>query len=486
MRRAVLPLVLLVVCAAGCRKGPPADELRANLQARLDADFGKELLGVQDFTRRGSYTFQDEGDERDRLLVYYDAELRFERDYALSNWDQIGVGSLVSALGATVKGVEGVNPDGNRAGDVLAVRGSAAFVRQDDQWQPVAEGPDEAKGATGPVSDELSPYQQRLEAIGAVGGKLQRQGAGDELRRLERDLDRVLGAAQRRLATRGGRVTLATGTAPGAYAAIGRELVAALEAKGVKAAAFETSGSIENCRLVHDREVNFAFAQNDVAYMALHAAGPFANRPPLGDLRAVGTLYPEAVHVVTTGADSLGALRGGRIAIGPEGSGIRVNALQVLAAAGMALTEFADVRALTTSEAAAELAAGRLEGLFATGASPLPAIAKLAGRARVRLLSLDETVIERLRSEHPFFVPITLPPRTYPSVATPVRTVAVTATIVTHASVPGDDVRQLLGTLFAAVGDLSRGDQSAYLIARETAREGLSIPLHPAADGFLK
>ncbi len=485
----------MALCALllGCRKGPSQDELTKEVQQKIDQRFEGGTFEIQALTRKGSYAYNEDGDDRDRLLVYWDARIRFRKGHKLSDWDQPNVGSLTTLLGATPKGVEGVVPAGNKEGDVLLVHGSSAYARDGDRWTPVAHSPGKAKPAgsakQGPDVEKQAPYQRELAELAKVGSELRRAGDDPSLSRFETDLNRLLNDSQRHLARSRGQLTLATGPATGQYAALGGELEQILSTKKRPAHAFTTRGSAENCQLVDRGEVGFAFTQNDIAAMAHEGTELFAGQPPLKRLRALCTLYPEAVQIVTLASANVASvanLKGKRLDIGLAGSGARGNARQLIEAADLGLGDFASVQGKAPAEAAADLAAGQIDGMFITSAYPAPAIAGLAAQKALRLVSLDKTVAEGLTERHSFFIPIRIPAGTYPGVAAPCETVAVTAMLVTRDDAPDDRVEHLLSTLFAEVPKLAEKTLAGYYISREKALTAISIPLHPAAKKFFE
>ena len=70
-----------------------------------------------------------------------------------------------------------------------------------------------------------------------------------------------------------------------------------------------TRGGEENLRLLRDGKVSLALAQGDAALEAYEGKGSFAGDGPHPALRAVGSLYPEPVHVLVR-ADSAAGLAG--------------------------------------------------------------------------------------------------------------------------------------------------------------------------------
>lgn len=483
-------VLLLVLLASSCHNGPKRDELRTEIQGKLDRHFGGGVFEIEQLTRRGSQPFQEEDDPRDRLLIYFNADIRLVQDYKLSNWDQLNVGSLVSVLGATPLGIEGVKSEGNRAGDRLSVHGTSAYVMEQGAWQPIVyAGAEEKKTKPREGAEQPPPYRLRMEEIGKLGKQFQRRNRERELELLEADLDQVLAASQRRLARSRGWITIASGTPSGEYYALGEALEKLLDAAKHQTESVPSSGSAENCRLVQAGEVEFSFSQNDIAHMAHHGTGLFERNLPASDLRALGSLYPEAVQVVTlrkSAIRTMDDLRGKRLNIGIEGSGMRINALQVLKAAGLSLAELGEVRGTPRAAAVQELEEGTIDALFVTSAYPAAAVVKLAVRQPVRLVPLRQQTVAELRKRYPFLIPIRIPRNTYPDMEQDGLTVGVTAMLIARRDAPDERVELLLDALLSNQEELSRAVLPAYYISADKALAGVSIPMHPAARRFFE
>jgi TRAP transporter TAXI family solute receptor len=143
-------------------------------------------------------------------------------------------------------------------------------------------------------------------------------------------------------------VTIAAGSVDGVYypisGAISR-ITSETKSLNIRATVVSSGGSIANVKLMRAGEADFALLQNDVAYYAYNGVGlePFVGKP-VKSLVGVFSVYPEAVHLIAThasGVKSVGDLKGKRIAFGPKGSATEQNALQVLAAHGVAERDLA-------------------------------------------------------------------------------------------------------------------------------------------------
>src|SRR5215469_800629 len=67
---------------------------------------------------------------------------------------------------------------------------------------------------------------------------------------------------------------------------------------GLVAVAQATQGSMENLRLINNKQLESGFAQADLAAMAYSGVGAFAEEGAMPRLRVIGSLFPEALHVV--------------------------------------------------------------------------------------------------------------------------------------------------------------------------------------------
>ncbi|MBW2731758.1 MAG: TAXI family TRAP transporter solute-binding subunit, partial [Deltaproteobacteria bacterium] len=442
-------LILLMSLASlgGCKRGPGADHVRKDLSQRLEKHFGKGLFSVAGFNRRGHYPYTEA--EENRVLIYYTAELKLQRDHKLTDWNKLNVGSLASVLGSGPRGVKGVRVAGNKKGDLLKVNGVLAYRGSTTgNWESAVYRIN-GKGGKSPGEDRVLPYRKELQRIQKVGKALQKRRVKNALEEMTGDLRQVAAAAERRLGKVQGRVTLATGEPGGEYHRQGQVLAKVLAKKKHPAQAYGTAGSLENCRLVARGEVHFGYAQNDIAAMAYRGEGSCADQVPLSRLRALCSLYPEAVQLVTlanSSVQSVADLRGKRVNLGPAGSGARGNALQVLSAAGLKLADLGKAEGQSLAVAVQAMRNKKIDALFFTSAVPNPELRRLAEGIAVRVVSLDEATIAALAAKYPYLIPVSLPKKTYAKMKELARTVGVTAMLVTRDDTSDERVQTVLST----------------------------------------
>ncbi len=480
---------LALLLASGCARAPDEVQLRDAIQQQLDAALGGRVLTVQSLTPAGSAAL-DNGRSR---LKYFNARLELARDYDFTNWNAHSVASLASLLGAGPKGVSGLKPGGNHAGDILGVYGSAAFEQRGGRWEllPAAQpaaGQTRAVPAAAvasvvqPRPHEVPPPSPAQAAYARLGELLVLPAPGvtaaDRETILREAFERAYGDARRRLEQRAGEITVAGGPSRGAYEQTLEALAARAQAAGIALSTLPTEGSVGNIRLLVDGSVAFALVQSDIAHSAYLGRDRFAGAPQTG-LRAVASLFPETIQLVAragAGIASPADLRGKRVGIGPAASGTRANALAVLAANGLAEDALAAVFTGALPEAAQALATGTIDAFFVTVHAPAPPLTRLAASVPVTWVPIGPS--RELVSAG--LVAITMPARTYPRQDTPIPTLAATALLITRADVPSAQVEQVLSLLFLGVHAIDSAAVSRISI--RTAREGVNLPWSPVAE----
>jgi TRAP transporter TAXI family solute receptor len=462
--------------------------MQGELVGRLDQHFAEELFRIRSFRRMGSAPFHAGEAGQAGLFVYYRAELEFERDYSLTAWKGLNLGTLAFVLGATESGVSGFRARGNAAGDVLRVHGRLSYHEADGEWVPLDEAP--------PHKPEAAVVAQDLRGSGPDALL---RGVRDLLARspeTERDtLDAVIVTELRRAVSRidfesarlDGKLTFGAGPAPGTYHAFGAALSSFAVRQGLPMYSYESEGSVENGTRLQGRTLDLGLVQSDVAellYQGRAEDGILPNR----DLRAVASLWPEAVHLVTLegkGIRALGDLRHRRVAIGQRGSGTRFNAVQISLVAGIEASEAPEVRELGLIDAIAALEKDQIDALFVTEAIPSHALQTFAARrGDVRFVSIDRPVVRALSEAHFAYYPLTVEARTYPGQAKPFRTLGLACTLMTSRHVSDAAIERVIELLVDDADELSRRYFRAAFVSRETMRLGIAVALHPAAERF--
>jgi TRAP transporter TAXI family solute receptor len=259
---------------------------------------------------------------------------------------------------------------------------------------------------------------------------------------------------------------------------------------GLVAVAQATQGSVDNVRLVASGQIESGFVQADLAAMAYAGTGAFADDGPSHRLRAIASLFPEALHIVVrvdSPIRSVAELAGKTIAVGDQGSGTAANARVLLAAAGLGEDDVTR-KFLRPAQAAEELRAGTVDALILTGSYPVPAIQELAAATPIRLVPITGSVAERLQAQYAFYRPAAIPAGAYRNVDTDTQTVGFFALWVVRDDADESLVHDITKAAWSeSAAQLYAGlDLTGHQINRANALKGMSLPLHPGAARFYR
>jgi TRAP-type uncharacterized transport system substrate-binding protein len=163
------------------------------------------------------------------------------------------------------------------------------------------------------------------------------------------------------------RLVIATGGEGGAYQRFGAAYRSHIEGYGIEFVEVPTAGAVDNLARLRDESQEL-----DVAFMQ---GGLGTGEDPTG-LVSLGSIYFEPLWVFYSGkdvVDNLAQLKGKRLAIGPEGSGTRALARELLEASGAAgpPTRLLPLGGLEAVEA---LKTGKVDAIFLVGSANVGAV----------------------------------------------------------------------------------------------------------------
>ena len=268
---------------------------------------------------------------------------------------------------------------------------------------------------------------------------------------------------------------IASGSPQGAYHAFANELAREFAVEGITLEIVETEGSIDNLARLDAGAVDIAFVQSGLA-----DAGTYP------EFEGLASLYYEPLWIFSTREprpERIVDLKGLRVAVGPEGSGTRRVALQLLEANGIGLDALT-LEPLGETDAADALLAGDIDAAFAISSAGGALVTSLLGTDGVTLM--DFTRSEAYARRYPFFTSLVLPAavidleRDVP--ARDISLVAAAATLVAHERLHpalADLAMQAAGRVFSRTTLFSKAE-------RFPSPDYLDFPLGDEADRYYK
>lgn len=478
-------LLLLIVLLAGCSYGPEPSALQRDVEARLARALPAGTVKVTSFVRRGSQKDLAAPNGEKRRVVYYDIELRVQRPLDFGAWDTPGVAGLVSALGAGPQGLTGITAGGNQVGDVLSAHGTAIYREEGEEWVAVAPAGFHAAEAPAYATSSGSRAAELLAAMGRVVDSLPTDASREQRAVIEDELTAAYAAIRSRIARTAAGYAIAAGPENGQYLRFAQALASGRMPRIVP---LVTPGGEENLELLRAGKVSLALAQGDAALAAYSGTGAFAGRGASTSLRAIGSLYPEPVHVLVRGGDGpagMAQLRGKRVVIGRPGSASRTTALRVLQAHGLADTDY-EPHELGLTDGLLALQRNEVDAVVQVIGVPADNIRDAFNAVPLRLLPLSDAAVAALGHGQSGLFAHVIPAGSYPLQASDVRTVATAAVLLVGTSLTEAEVAGITRLVYEQGRDFAaRGSAQGLQVSPATARAGLTIPMHVAAERAL-
>ncbi len=276
------------------------------------------------------------------------------------------------------------------------------------------------------------------------------------------------------------RIVITTGGESGAYYQFAQRYAAILARDGITLEVKSSAGSLENLDRLKADEAQVGFVQGGVM--------PPKEDPDAEDdsgLLSLGSLFYEPVWVFYRGERDLTRLtdlRGKRIAIGQEGSGVRQLAQQLLAANEIEAGE--QLVPLSGLSAAEELQQGRIDAAFIIASESAPVVQVLLRSPGIRLMSFAQSGAYQRR--FPFLTKLTFPQgvadlvRDFPP--NDIKVLAPTANLIVR-----DDLHPALQSLLLQAASEVHGKSGFFQDAGEfPSYKDQMLPLSPDAARYFK
>ena len=242
------------------------------------------------------------------------------------------------------------------------------------------------------------------------------------------------------------------------------------------------NGSMDNVDKLDMNVYQLGFVQNDVAYYALNGIRLFEGEP-VDSFTALASLYTEAVQLVTIDPEikSVADLKGKRVSIGTNGSGVYFNALDFLAAYD--LTE-ADISAqyLNFNDSSDSLKDGKIDAAFVVAGIPTASITELATARPVYFIGLDDEHIDKLVEISGAYSRFIIPADAY-GTDSDVVTVGMKATIIANEKVTDEQAYTIVSTIFENKDAIVQVHAMGEKLDLEFASE-CGLPYHPGAAKY--
>jgi uncharacterized protein len=278
-------------------------------------------------------------------------------------------------------------------------------------------------------------------------------------------------------------ISILTGGTGGTYYPLGGSFAKIIgDATGIETNAETSGASAENMTTLKNGDAEVAFSQTDIASYAIDGKLMFEGKA-VDNVKAIGTLYPETIQIVTTkksGITSVEGLKGKKVSVGAPGSGTAPNAEQILEVHGMTFDDI-EKQDLSFDESTQGIQDGTIDAAFVTAGTPTGAVEGLSATEEVVIIPIEQDKIDALIKKYPYYVKDEVPSGTY-GLTSAVTTVAVQAMLVVSSDLSETVVYDITKAIFENLDKVTHA--KGKLIKVENALNGVGIDIHPGAQKY--
>lgn len=245
-----------------------------------------------------------------------------------------------------------------------------------------------------------------------------------------------------------------------------------------------SGGSVENVSRLQSGQIDLAFALGNTIYEAYNGGQDYET--PVSGLRVLAPLYPNVTHIVVaqgSSAESVADLAGGRVSVGPAGSGTEQMSRQILEAYGLTYDDV-EARYLSFSESATALKDGAIDAALISVGYPAAAVLEATTTAGARILPMEREALDRLREQYPYYLAGTIPAGSYPGVDVDIPTAAIFNWIIAMESLDPAVVDVLLQVVVDGRERLERVHDMARQMDMSLLDDA-PIPLHATTSAWV-
>lgn len=247
-------------------------------------------------------------------------------------------------------------------------------------------------------------------------------------------------------------------------------------------------GSTANLLGLGDGTFDIAFTNGEAISEANNGTGEFDE--PINNFSTVATMYPNPVQIIVradSDIQSVEDLKGKIVSPGIRGYSGELAFLRILDILGMSYDDLDGIEYTGTEEAANLLRDKHIDAWIGNLAAPAATWQEMDTTVGIRLISLDEDVIDQMYEQNPGYVPYTIEAGTYPNQDEDVRTVApYTVLLVNNDTMPEDAVYEFTKMVVENNDAWSTISSTLNDFDAEYSVENNTGEMHPGAERYYK
>jgi TRAP transporter TAXI family solute receptor len=252
-----------------------------------------------------------------------------------------------------------------------------------------------------------------------------------------------------------------------------------------------STGTLDMVRRMMQRDAGsqpaFAIFGSPDAWKAFKGLDQYAGKP-FTNLRAVVFVNASDQYLVVPAKSpirSYADVKGKRIGIGGPGSTVANSAFLFLESSGVKKSDFKPYY-FTYKETVEGIQDGSLDGGFVGGGYPIAIYTELAMKHDVRIVPVDEQVLKKVISEHPYYYGTVVKAKAYKGIDQDVPIYGFTTALWALSGMSPDFIYKVTKNLFDHKEDYYAIHKSARDMTLQDAMKGIPLAFHPGAEKFYR
>ena len=260
--------------------------------------------------------------------------------------------------------------------------------------------------------------------------------------------------------------------------------------EGVEIVVEATTGTLEMIRRLMERsgmgKEGFATFGSVDAHDAYNGLGQYSKKR-FPNIRAISFQSSYVIYLAVPANSpikSYADLKGKRVGMGGAGSSVAELGFLLLASHGVNREDFKPLF-YTYKQTMEGIKDGSLDGGFLGGSYPMASYSELSLTHKVRIVPVSKAASEKVLSEKPYLLDV-VKGGSYKGLEQDTLVMGWAGGIFTHAEVGSEFVYQFTKNLYKHREEYYQVHNSAKELKPEDALKGISIPLHPGAEKYLR
>lgn len=284
-------------------------------------------------------------------------------------------------------------------------------------------------------------------------------------------------------------VVIGTAGTAGTYYVIAAAMASAINnnSQTINVIAQPSKGSVENLNLTHNGDVQMGMSNSDGVYFAANGTNMYEKTGKL-NISGLMSLYMSAGQIATlknSGIETYGDLKGKKVVLGPPSTTIVEMSKAILIAYGIDPEKDITPYYLSFDEGLQKLTDGEVDASFFVAGIPTSAMINATSTGNVKLVDVDQQIIDKIAAEKPYYIPYKIPAGTYKGTDKDINTFKIMTEIFVNNDVPEEVAYEFVKQALENIDEYKESHVVAKEINPETAAK-TSAPLHPGAAKYYK